>query len=258
MQRSSFLHLREALGLPPTSILHWRPKQTRTASTCKHLSASHLGLHYRNTQVLIIKIWPAVSPQCIRLNSSCSRSTRQYEEGEATSQSSLLETWEAWRWHLCGSGWCPGCQSSRGWCDTLLELSSQANHPSPGSLAPSTLSFTQTNPSHPSLPATHSCPAPPAWPSGPGEVKCWRSGSAVEKEHFFLSPSLCCFEPPWLAYSDATQAGRWQEGRGEERCGDAKGLQHSWTGHFTRCVSAQVAGAASGKAEPNCLQWALD
>lgn len=149
-----------------------------------------------------------MSPQCIRLNSSNSRSTRQHEEEDATSQSSLLET-EKPEGDICvAQDDVLGAKAVGGGVTPCLNASAQASHPSPGSLAPTTLSSTQTNPSHPSLPATHSCPAPPAWPSGPGEDKCWRSGSAVEKEHFFLSPSLCCFEPPgWLTAMPHRQVG---------------------------------------------------
>ena len=61
----------------------------------------------------------------------------------------------------CGG---PGTGMVWGGVTPCLDAPAQTSDPSPGSVAPAMLSLSQTNPSHSSLLATCSCPAPSSWP----------------------------------------------------------------------------------------------
>lgn len=159
-----------------------------------------------------------------------------------------------------------------------LDAPAQASDSSPCSLAPDMLSFSETNPSHPSLPAACSCPAPSCWPCLQERTRVWwgqrqRSDLALGKMCWFFFFLLPCVifqldQFPWLAQggtgghvAGGYVAGgfplRWRgmkHGEMQGRQEPARLLNETIHPH----LSAQVAGEASGETEPNCLQQALD
>lgn len=122
----------------------------------------------------------------------------------------------------------PGTGVVWGGVTPCLDAPAQASDPSLGSLAPATLSFCQTNLSHPSLPATCSCPVLTG-----GYRGLLRTAAEIRfgcGENFLLPCVIFQLDQfPGLAHGDAAWAGMWREGfpgagerQGRERCRDAE------------------------------------